>query len=441
MHAPTHEARKRGRPKAIRSIPAFTIRAYPDMGRREREHHRRCRAERLDDTDAAADENHWRVKIASLALEPYGIQLIPSRPDPHEVVSPGVLHVYRDRPDRRSLSGSVCDGRKLIWRKPTVATLWQIPMPPMAFKLRNRPKIRCAHRSWKSAAQQVAAARQVRPITPRGTDAAAADALLTAIGHLATPTSKRARYYLDRGVNEQIQAQRDSAHAHRLPVYWRAVMSGSGRPRIKLSDWWDQRQRLIGLASTTTSPHLAEHLFEPRSRGYPKVDHDAKAMDRRLMRPRFPPWVSMPSWFTGPLSDLMARLGTAKEWAKLSECEAWWANIGSTSFEADPYEADPAAWLAKPRKEFLYRPGTAPLQRPDVSLDEPFRAAARLWNWQLNNRHREQMRIAWPKFAFHGECTRIDRQTPLSGDVGGQCCRWIAGGFKSCPLQCWSRQK
>jgi hypothetical protein len=188
--------RKRGRPRTI-SRP-FT--PYSDMSRREREHHRRYRADRLDDTAAAAAENYWRVKMASLALEPYGIQLIPNY---------RVLHIYQDWPDRRKVSGSVWDGRKLIWRKPTAATLWQIPMALMAFRLKNRPKIRCAHRSWKSAAQQAAAAKQERPIAPRGTDPAAADALLTAIGHLATPGTKRARSFLDEGVNKEIMAKRD----------------------------------------------------------------------------------------------------------------------------------------------------------------------------------------------------------------------------------------
>jgi hypothetical protein len=130
----THEARKRGRPKAIRSLPAFTLRAYSNMGRREREHHRRHLAERLNDTDAAAAENYWDVRIASLALEPYGIQLVPND---------RVLHVFQEWPQwvRRKVSGSVWDGRKLIWRKPTVTTLWQIAMTPMAFKLSNGPKI------------------------------------------------------------------------------------------------------------------------------------------------------------------------------------------------------------------------------------------------------------------------------------------------------------
>jgi hypothetical protein len=96
MHALTHEARKRGRPKAI---PKPSV-AYPDMGRREREHHRKHLAERLNDTDAAASEDYWKVKIASLALEPYGIRL---------VSNDRVMHIFQEWPQqvRRKVSGSI----------------------------------------------------------------------------------------------------------------------------------------------------------------------------------------------------------------------------------------------------------------------------------------------------------------------------------------------
>jgi hypothetical protein len=52
-----------------------------------------------------------------------------------------------------------------------------------------------------------AAARAV--VNPRGDDPAAAHALLTAIGHLATPATKRARVFLDERVNKEIMARRD----------------------------------------------------------------------------------------------------------------------------------------------------------------------------------------------------------------------------------------
>ena len=46
------------------------------------------------------------------------------------------------------------------------------------------------------------------------------------------------------------------------------------------------------------------------------------------------------------------------------------------------------------------------------------------WNWQINDRHQEQMRIVWPEFASHGECCRVDRPRAFPDDLGGQCCRW-----------------
>jgi hypothetical protein len=144
-------------------------------------------------------------------------------------------------------------------------------------------------------------------------------------------------------------------------------------------------------------------------------------------------FVSANEW---PLGDIAAPVFREE----LGAGEAWCANIAGTFFRDDPYEDDPAA-DQKPRKTFLYRPSTAPLQRPNVSLDELFRAVARLWNWQINNRHREQMRIVWPEFASHGECCRVDRPRAFPDDLGGQCCRWTCGGFKTCPLQCWRRQK
>ena len=163
-------------------------------------------------------------------------------------------------------------------------------------------------------------------------------------------------------------------------------------------------------------------------------------MDQNVRRPRpsklrvCTGFVSANEW---PIDDL------AEAVQKLGAGEAWWANIAGTFFRDDPYEDDPAA-DRKPHKTFLYRPGTAPLQRPDISKDEAFRAVARLWNWQINNRHREQMRIVWPEFAFHGECCRVDRPRAFPDDLGGQCCRWFGRGSlpkKTCPLQCWKRQK
>jgi hypothetical protein len=316
--APSPTVRKRGRPKILRVTLPLT--AYADMGRRERENFRRHIADILNDTDAAAGANYWRVKMASLALEPYGITLVPND---------RVLHVHQEWPHqvRRKVSGSVWDGRKPIWRRPTVSD-----HPHKLGKLTNGPKIRCAHRSWKSAEQLTAAARA--PFKPRGDDAEAAHALLTAIGHLATPATKRARSFLDGEVNKAIKAKRD----------------------------------LLG------------DLEQPCSE---------------------------------------------------------------------------SAWLEIVIPKRVYRVSTAPLKCPDVSNSAPFEAAARLWNWAINARRREQMRTKWPQLAFHGECCRLDRSALRSfpDDLGGQCCRWWTCGEptlassrrsapkKTCPLACWIRKK
>jgi hypothetical protein len=286
--------------------------AYANMGRRERENFRQHVAEILNETDAAAAANYWRVRVASLALEPYGITL---------VANDRVLHVHRedrqeDRP-RRQISGSVWDGRKPIWRTPRVTD-----HPHKLGKLTKGPKIRYAHRNRKSAEQMAAAKRE--PFKPRGDDAEAAHALLTAIGDLATPATKRARAFLDEKINEGIMARRD-------------LFIGPPRP-------------------------------EP------------------------PP---------------------------------------------------ESAWFDLVMAEKLFRVGTNPLKQPDVSKDDLFKAAARLWNWQVNSRHREQMRIAWPQLAFHGACQGMDRSTPRAhpDDLGGECCRRTCGGMKTCPLQCWQRNR
>jgi hypothetical protein len=399
MHGTT--GRKRGRPNAI---PRPSV-AYPDMGRREREHHRKHLAERFSDTDAAAAENHWDVRIASLALEPYGIALVPNE-DPDQT---RVLHIFQEWPQqvRGKVSGS-------IWNPIGLAFLIALMRDPifLLFVRLSKPsqwkpeKPRCAHRSWKSAAQMIAATWE-KSLELRGIDDAAADALLGAIGYLATPRTKRAYSYLNKGINEQIKAKRDQDHEPVPVTFWRP--------------WWQNSEYWRG--------HNGKRTI------IPPCGSDWWGMDQNVRHPRPSKlrvcigFVSANEW---PIDDL--------EETKLGAGEVWWANIGGTFFRDDPYEVDPAA-DQKPRKTFLYRPGTRPLQRPDVSADDPFRAVARLWNWHINNRHREQMRIPWPKFAFHSECCRVDRPRAFPDDPGGQCCRWTCGGFKTCPLQCWRRQK
>ena len=118
---------------------------------RDRAKERKRRAKELNDTLAAYCRFYWRVRTGDLALEPYGIRLIPNAP---------VFHIYEDWPglDRRKVSGSVWDGRKPIWRTPSVRDY-----PHKPGKLTNGPKVRCAHRSWKSAKQVSAASSKPVP--------------------------------------------------------------------------------------------------------------------------------------------------------------------------------------------------------------------------------------------------------------------------------------
>ena len=65
---------------------------------RDRAKERKRRAEELNDTLAAYCRFYWRVRMGDLALEPYGIRLVPND---------RVVHIYEDWPglDRRKVSG------------------------------------------------------------------------------------------------------------------------------------------------------------------------------------------------------------------------------------------------------------------------------------------------------------------------------------------------
>src|SRR5215472_14088242 len=84
---------------------------YGSLNWRDRAKERKRRAEELNDTLAAYCRFYWRVRMGDLALEPYGIRLVPND---------RVVHIHEDWPgqDRRKVSGSVWDGRKLTWRRP-----------------------------------------------------------------------------------------------------------------------------------------------------------------------------------------------------------------------------------------------------------------------------------------------------------------------------------
>ena len=116
---------------------------YASLNWRDRATEVKLRAERVNDTLADADA----------ALSPYGIRLINER---------GV-HIYEDWPglDRRKVSGSVWNPIGLAF----LVALMRNPSFLLVVRLRKpsqwKPeKPRCAHRTWKSAKQLVAASRE-----------------------------------------------------------------------------------------------------------------------------------------------------------------------------------------------------------------------------------------------------------------------------------------
>jgi hypothetical protein len=364
--------------------------AYADMGRRERENFRRHIADILNDTDAAAGANYWRVKTASVALEPYGITLVPN--DPAEGDS-RVLHVHQEWPHqvRRKVSGSVWDGRKPIWRKPTVSD-----HPHKLGKLTNGPKIKCAHRSWKSAAQLTAAARA--PLKPRGDDAEAAHALLTAIGHLATPATKRVRSFLDVEVNKEIEAKR--AHVYEPLTWWQRTKYWQGA--LPCPEWLLNK---VGGFVTKI----------PRCTGA----------------------YSLTEW---PLDYIAAPVFVGE----LGGGDAWWANIAGTQREEIPDDIVQAREVLGE----IHRCGVDQLQFPQISDGLTVADITKLVWWVKINRHRAQMQVKFPPASETGPARVLGDRVVTArlglddcGWRGGECCRWTCGGMKTCPLQCWRRAK
>ena len=196
-------------------VPA-PIPVYIEMGWRDRAQERKRRAEN------AAHDGHWPV-AADNALAPYGLRLIPND-------NGRVLHIHDERLNRRRVSGSVWDGRKMIWRKPTVG---DYPYP--LGKLTNGPKIRCAHRSWKSARRLISSRRDLPPPKPHDAyDTHAAEAFLAVRGHLANPAFKRTATILAGKVNADMVAMRDrevdALQKPWLPCWWLEYWSRIGSP-------------------------------------------------------------------------------------------------------------------------------------------------------------------------------------------------------------------
>jgi hypothetical protein len=116
---------------------------YSSLNWRDRAAEVKLRAERVNDTLAGGDA----------ALIPYGIRLINERG----------LHVYEDWPglDRRKVSGSVWNPIGLaflvaLMRNQMFLLVVRLPKPSEW----KPEKTRCAHRTWKSAKQLVAASRE-----------------------------------------------------------------------------------------------------------------------------------------------------------------------------------------------------------------------------------------------------------------------------------------
>jgi hypothetical protein len=382
--------------------------AYAGMGRRERENFRRHIAENLNDTDAAAFANYRRVKEASRFLEPYGIALVPNDPDEGDS---RVLHVHQEWPQqvRRKVSGSVWDGRRPIWRRPTVSDY-----PHKLGKLTKGPKIKYAHRSWKSAEQLTAAARS--PVKQRSDDPEAAHALLTAIGHLATPATKRARTFLDEGVNNEIVAKR-------APVY---------KPLI----WWRRARYWQGALP------CPEWLLNKVGGYVTKI-------------PRCTGAYSLTEW---PL-DYIAAPVFAEE---LGGGDAWLANIAGTRHE------DVGDDIKQAREVLgeIHRCGTEQLQFPQISDGLTVADITKLVWWAKINRHREQMQAKFPPASETGPARVLTDRVVAArfglddcGWRGGGCCRWTPTSApvrstpkkkarslsstpkKTCSLQCWRRAK
>ena len=115
---------------------------YASLNWRDRAAEVKLRAEGVKDTLAGADA----------ALSPYGIRLINERG----------LHIYEEWPglDRRKVSGSVWNPIGLaflvaLMRNPMLLLVVRLPKPSQW----KPEKTRCAHRTWKSANQMVAASR------------------------------------------------------------------------------------------------------------------------------------------------------------------------------------------------------------------------------------------------------------------------------------------
>jgi len=189
----------------------ITIQSYTALGWRDRGIVRQQLAEthavaRCIDAAAALPVPPMRLGVDRI-LAPYGLRVIDCGYK---------LHILDERLNRRRVSGSVWDGRKLIWRAPRVVD----DIGPVG-KLRDRPKIRCAHRSWRSAQQQINCRRDLPSQKPRDTDdPRAAEAFLLVRGRFASPAARRSTTMLMESINDATVKVRDS-FPDAPPVPWK----------------------------------------------------------------------------------------------------------------------------------------------------------------------------------------------------------------------------
>jgi len=346
----------------------ITIQSYTALGWRDRGIVR----QQLAETHAVAQCINVAVPPMRLGVDrvlaPYGLRVIACG---HK------LHVLDERRDRRRISGSVWDGRKLIWRAPRVVD----DIGPVG-KLRDRPKIRCAHRSWRSAQQQINSRRDLPSQKPRDTDdPRAAEAFLLVRGRLASPAAQRSTTMLLESFNDAIVEACDSS------------------PDAPAAPW------------------------------KPGVHAWAVGEDIDLWRkPRRP-------CFLGPLNEHPAWRWIEDDAEVFAINDTWGKLVKEIVLKP------------KKNKKELVRPDIEPydiyraLRASAVDLGPVIEELRPLLRWLIWH-HKQQMQIPFPKFAFTGPFRTLDPSAHVDpGRPGGSCCRWTAGGFKTCQLQCWQRSR
>jgi hypothetical protein len=389
---------------------------YKSLNWRDRAKGRQRATELLNDTLAAYHEFYWQLRMADVALSPYGVRLIPND---------RVFHIFEDWPglDRRKVSGSVWDGRKLIWRRPEAdrplcwhcsarwepdsngsQIWWLLAEGQQACihccgrrtrgKLRNGPKVRCAHRTWKSAKQLVAASRESAPHLGIGRaweeDTAARD-VLRVLKEMA----------LDRGAPVPLCRQQE------------ALTGRSSESRSYISERGVAYPgAAIGHGGATSQEKRRVTIFNEQVNAGIALRRDLESKPLEEARD----WqLDIPGYWSGHSK----REGKWVQSVRLGAATAWSYVI----------------------LHQIYDVGTAPLKEPSVgpckALPRADVQAFALAEWFEVNHRRAQMRKEFPE-PVSGPCRKLggDMSPGVSmpgglacGWRGGRCCRRI-----SCPL-------